>query len=280
MLPLQAALRWVLAEPLVESPATEQLQRIKFLSLKNLAGLLAQPARAGAPGAAAAADRAGAGGAAAAGLVGPQAAGAAEAGGPGVGAPGQLRQQGQQEGQQQGEGEQRDEALRLYCAALEVDGSDVVLWGKLGTLVSGALGLVAGPRHIFLLSCCGVECGLGRSGRQLSAARGCSCHATADGRYVCWHCTVPSRRCGWLAHAQRCRVACSRPEMSRAASSLLMLPLALMLMLMLPLLPRVLQAAEQGWWALAKHAFERGLECDPLVSSLPFYLSSLVMFTQ
>lgn len=39
----QDAFRWVLAEPLVADGATEQLQRIRFLSQKNLADLLASP---------------------------------------------------------------------------------------------------------------------------------------------------------------------------------------------------------------------------------------------
>ena len=38
----QAALRALLAEPVVEEPATDQLQRIKFLALRSLAELLAR----------------------------------------------------------------------------------------------------------------------------------------------------------------------------------------------------------------------------------------------
>ena len=39
---LQAALRELLAQPVVDECATDQLHRIKFLSLKNLADLLAR----------------------------------------------------------------------------------------------------------------------------------------------------------------------------------------------------------------------------------------------
>eukprot|EP00887_Chlorella_sp_A99_P003338 scaffold26.g3338.t1 len=103
----QADFRWVLAEPLVEAAATEQLQRIKFLSLKNLAELLAGG---GAPP-------------------------------PTPGAP----QAWQQE---------RLEALRLYCAATEMEGSDAVLWNRLATLAA-ELGCWAVAKHALER---GLEC--------------------------------------------------------------------------------------------------------------------------
>ena len=72
---LQACFRAVLDDPLVQDSTSQQMQRIRFLSLKNLGSLLAV-----------------AGGSAAA-------------------------------------------ALDCYVSACELDGTDVVLWNRLGTLV-------------------------------------------------------------------------------------------------------------------------------------------------
>ena len=98
---MQAALRALLAEPVVADCATDQLHRIKFLSLKNLAELLArQGQQQQLQGAAASSPR-------------PEGA----SGGGGVGGVA--------------------EALAVYCQAAEVVEDDAVLWNKLGTLVGG-----------------------------------------------------------------------------------------------------------------------------------------------
>ena len=91
----------MLSDQLVEGAATAQLARIKFLSLKNLGGLLAEEAAAATPAAAAAAGEGG----------GAAAAAAAAA-----------------------------QALGCYVAAAELEGEDVVLWNRMGTLVSVAWG--------------------------------------------------------------------------------------------------------------------------------------------
>jgi hypothetical protein len=91
-------LRALLAEPVVADCATDQLHRIKFLSLKNLAELLARQGQQQQQGAAVSSPRP-------EGSIG---------GGGGVA-----------------------EALSIYCQATEVVADDAVLWNKLGTLVSG-----------------------------------------------------------------------------------------------------------------------------------------------
>lgn len=144
-----AAFRLVLADPVVGTGASEQLLRIKYLSLKNLGALLA------------------------------------------------------------GAAETAAEALRCYCDALEVDDSDVVLWNRLGTLVSRA-----GPAPFPLRCACGGLLGSSDEALKLSAA------------------------------------APSYPPS---------------------------QAAQQGAWAAARHAYERGLECDPAHPSLQDKLLLLLL---